>query len=136
MKIGVIVAMDKEFVQLKTILDDCKAETINGKDYFMEINFRNDGNAICVTASGMSLPYIWYLDCIEANYSDERNKRVDSVYVMPDMAELKLLATGQISIKEYISDFKKTDRFMEYDKKDKKPFWKLVKFHICKRLSI
>lgn len=108
----------------------------NGKDYFMEINFRNDGNAICVTASGMSLPYIWYLDCIEANYSDERNKRVDSVYVMPDMAELKLLATGQISIKEYISDFKKTDRFMEYDKKDKKPFWKLVKFHICKRLSI
>ena len=35
MKIGVIVAMDKEFVQLKTILDDCKAETINGKDYFI-----------------------------------------------------------------------------------------------------
>ena len=35
MKTGVIVAMDKEFVQLKTILDDCKAETINGKDYFI-----------------------------------------------------------------------------------------------------
>lgn len=108
----------------------------NGKDYFMEINFRNDGNAICVTAAGMSLPYIWYLDCIGEDYSLESNKIIKSVYVMPDMAELKLLATRQISLKEFISDFKKTNRFMEYDKRDKKPFWKLVQFHICKRLSI
>lgn len=108
----------------------------NGKDYFMEINFRNDGNAICVTAAGMSLPYIWYLDCIGADYSEERNKIINPVYVMPDMAELKLLVTGQISPWEYISDFRKTDRFMEHDKIDPKPFWKLVKFHICKRIHI
>lgn len=108
----------------------------NGKDYFLEINFRNDGNAICVTASGMSLPYIWYLDCIGADYSGERNKKIEPVYVMPDMAELKLLLTRQISLKEYISDLKKTNRFMEYDKKDKMPFWKLVKFQICSRLII
>lgn len=108
----------------------------SGKDYFMEINFRNDGNAICVTAAGISLPYIWYLDCIGADYSQESNKEIKPVYVMPDMAELKLLVTRQISIKDYVSDFKKTNRFMEYDKKDKKPFWKLVQFHVCKRLSI
>lgn len=107
-----------------------------GKDYFIEINFRNDGNAICVTAAGMSLPYIWYLDCMEQEYTSEKRKTIKSVYVMPDMAELKLLATRQISLKEYLSDFKKTDRFMEYDKMDNKPFWKLVQFHICKRLSI
>lgn len=107
-----------------------------GQDFFMEINFRNDGNAICVTAAGMSLPYIWYLDCIGKDYSIEKGKEVKPVYVMPDMAEFKLLVTRQISLKEYFSDFKKTDRFMEYDKRDKKPFWKLVQFHICKRLSI
>ena len=107
-----------------------------GKDYFMEINFRNDGNAICVTAAGISLPYIWYLDCIGEDYTSEKNKEIKSVYVMPDMAELKLLVTRQISLKEYISDFKKTDRFMEYDRRDMKPFWKLVQFHICKRLCI
>lgn len=108
----------------------------DGNDYFMEINFRNDGNAICVTAAGMSLPYIWYLNCIGEDYSQESNKEIKSVYVMPDMAELKLLATRQISLKEYISDLKKTNRFMEYDKWDKKPFWKLIKFHICSRLGI
>lgn len=108
----------------------------NGQDYFMEINFRNDGNAICVTAAGVNLPYIWYLDCVGKDYTGEANKEIMSVYVMPDMAELKLLVTRQISLREYVSDFKKTNRFMEYDKKDPKPFWKLIKFHICSRLSI
>lgn len=108
----------------------------NGKDYFMEINFRNDGNAICVTAAGMSLPYIWYLDSIGQDYSIESNNIINSVYVMPDVAELKLLLTGQISLKQYFDDFRKTNRFMEYDKRDKKPFWKLVKYHICSRLGI
>ncbi len=107
-----------------------------GQDYFMEINFRNDGNAICVTAAGMSLPYIWYLDCVGKEYTKEANKEIIPVYVMPDMAELKLLVTRQISLREYISDFQKTNRFMEYDKKDPKPFWKLIKFHICSRLGI
>lgn len=108
----------------------------NGKDYFMEINFRNDGNAICVTAAGVSLPYIWYLDCIDEDYSKEKNNQIKSVYVMPDMAELKLLVTRQINLKDYISDLRKTNRFMEYDKKDKKPFWKLIKFHLCSITSI
>lgn len=101
-----------------------------GNDYFMEINFRNDGNAICVTAAGMSLPYIWYLDCLGLDYGDELNKLITPVYVMPDMAELKLLLTRQLSLSQYFHDWKVTDRFMEYDTNDKKPFWKLIKKQI------
>lgn len=107
-----------------------------GNDYFMEINFRNDGNAICVTAAGMSLPYIWYLDCIGEDYGGELSKELRPVYVLPDMAELKLLITRQISLKEYINDLRKTDRFMEYDKYDRKPFWKLLKYQICSKAHI
>lgn len=33
----------------------------DGKDYFMEINMRNDGNAICVTAAGVNLPYMVFI---------------------------------------------------------------------------
>ena len=94
----------------------------NGKDYFMEMNFRNDGNAICVTASGLSLPYIWYLDCVGGDLVEEMNNTVNPVYVMPDMAELKLLFTRQINLSQFVSDFKRTNRFMEFDKKDIKPF--------------
>ena len=32
----------------------------NGTYFFMEINFRNDGNAIVVTAAGVNLPQIWW----------------------------------------------------------------------------
>lgn len=98
----------------------------NGNDYFMEMNFRNDGNAICVTAAGISLPYIWYQDCIGYSYKEELKKNIRSVYIMPDMAELKLLLTKQISPSEYINDFRKTDRFMEFDKNDIIPFLRLI----------
>jgi len=33
MKIGIIVAMDKELIQLKSLLDDCTMEQHNGKDF-------------------------------------------------------------------------------------------------------
>ena len=32
----------------------------NGVDYYMETNFRNDGNAICVTKAGYNLPWLFY----------------------------------------------------------------------------
>lgn len=97
-----------------------------GRDYFMEINFRNDGNAICVTASGINLPYIWYKTCTGQNCYDEIQRTVSPKYVMPDFAELKLLMTGQISLIQYLGDLIKTDRFMEFDRKDPKPFWRLL----------
>lgn len=100
----------------------------DGRDYFMEINFRNDGNAICVTASGVNLPYIWYLNCIGKDYSEEMNKKVVPKYVLPDSAEIRLLFTKQINIFQYFGDLMKTDRFMEFDWKDIKPFWKMLQF--------
>lgn len=98
-----------------------------GNDYFMEINFRNDGNAICVTEAGVNLPYIWYLACTGQDYQEEKTRSIKSSYIMPDSAELKLLLTGQISPLDYFNDLRKTDRFMEYDKKDPKPFWRMVR---------
>lgn len=97
-----------------------------GKDYFMEINFRNDGNAICVTASGVNLPYVWYLSCIGENYHEEAGKQIVPKYVLPDSAEIRLLVTRQINIFQYLSDLFKTNRFMEFSRKDQRPFWKMI----------
>lgn len=98
----------------------------NAQDYFMEINFRNDGNAICVTAAGVNLPYIWYLNCIGESYNVEKNADVSSKYVLPDSAEFRLLLTKQISFLQYIDDICKTDKFMEFDRKDIRPFWYML----------
>lgn len=103
----------------------------DGKNYFMEINFRNDGNSICVTASGLNLPYLW---CLTNNGYDINieMKNIDTmrpVYVMPEFDDLILLIKGKVSIITWFRDFCKTDCFMEFSKKDIKPFFfALIKF--------
>lgn len=97
----------------------------DGKDYFMEINFRNDGNSICVTVAGVNLPYIWYQS--HMSLSRIENISVDkTVYVMPEFADLGLVAHHELGFCEWLRDVRRTDRFMEYDKNDKRPFWQLV----------
>lgn len=95
-----------------------------GNDYFMEINFRNDGNSICVTEAGINLPYIWYAHNSSINYKEEIRKPIRSVYVMPEFSDFKVaMRLYNKSILGWINDVRKTNRFMEYDSNDKKPFW-------------
>ena len=64
----------------------------DGKDYFMEINFRNDGNSICVTASGMNLPYIWYLYNSGLSYEKELcYETMHGVIVMPEFDDFVIV---------------------------------------------
>ena len=98
-----------------------------GTDYFMEINFRNDGNSICVTASGMNLPYIWYLyNCGENIESELCYDSMREVLVMPEFQDFKNVKHRQISLSNWLKDVKKTDRFMVFSKHDQKPFWMVV----------
>lgn len=97
----------------------------NGVDFFMEINFRNDGNSVCVTASGMNLPYIWYLYNSGQSYSKELTyESMKEVIVMPEFEDFANVKNGNISLFKWLLDVKNTDRFMEFSKYDQKPFWK------------
>lgn len=100
---------------------------IDGKDYFMEINFRNDGNAICVTASGVNLPYIWYLYNTGQDYRDYLSTtHVRPIYVMPEMSDLSYIKHGKLSVLSWIKDILRTGCFMEFSKKDPMPFVHLI----------
>ena len=102
-----------------------------GTDYFIEINFRNDGNSICVTATGMNLPYIWYLynngQSIDTELCYDSMKEV---LVMPEFNDIGNVIHRRISLFQWLKDVKNTDRFMEFSKHDQKPFW----MYIFKRL--
>lgn len=101
----------------------------DGFDYFMEMNFRNDGNAVCVTASGVNLPYIWYLECLGKDATDEINKTMSNlkpVYVMPEFDDFFCYVhKGKLSFVRWLIDLYKTDKFMEFDQRDIKPFLSL-----------
>ena len=93
-----------------------------GKDFFMEINFRNDGNAIAVTAAGVNLPFIWYQSSI-ADHITTSSLVVKPVYVMPEFDDLVHVFHHNISLKTWLKDIRRADCYMEYDKSDRKPFY-------------
>lgn len=60
----------------------------DGRDYFMEINMRNDGNGYCVTRYGVNLPLIWFKYCsglpIECDLSPRRK-----IIFMPEYSDVR-----------------------------------------------
>uniref|UniRef100_UPI004056055E ATP-grasp domain-containing protein n=1 Tax=Alistipes sp. TaxID=1872444 RepID=UPI004056055E len=101
----------------------------DGNDYFLEINMRNDGNAICVTASGINLPYLWYLynsDPYQYNKIISCLPNAKRVYVMPEFDDMMLVLRGKVPLWQWIKDIFKTSCFMEWCNKDPRPFFQRV----------
>lgn len=95
----------------------------DGKDYFLEMNFRNDGNGIAVTSSGTNLPYIWYLYASGGDYQSEIAKsEVKTTYMMPEFSFLMSVFNGEVSLKEWLADKRKTTCFLTKFKDDMGPW--------------
>lgn len=93
----------------------------DGKDYFLEINFRNDGNAYVVTKAGVNLPYIFFLNAIGEDYSSEVRKPISKQVSMPVIKDFKTVFQGRVSIFQWIKDLKRTNCFFYKDKEDPVP---------------
>lgn len=125
----------------KLYIRDCRYsglfsfEIIRGVDdkiWFLEINFRNDGNAWCVTKSGINLPVIWVKACLGEEYQHEINAP-SHILMMPEFQDFKLVLQRKVTLKQWYKDWKRTDFFMEYDINDKRPFYFAVlnKLHLA-----
>lgn len=97
----------------------------NDRVYFLEVNFRNDGNAWCVTKAGINLPIIWVKACRGECYQDEM-KEPEHILMMPEFQDFKLVIQRKISLFKWIKDWWKADYFMEYDNRDKRPFFQYI----------
>ena len=61
----------------------------NGRDYFLEINLRNDGNAYCVQTAGVNLPLIWLKYAISGEVPDFKERISKPVFFIPDFIDMK-----------------------------------------------
>ncbi len=95
----------------------------DGLDYFLEINFRNDGNAYSVTGAGVNLPYLWVASCVNLNIEDEKQIIDKGILVMPELVDIFQVIRGNISLAKWLKDVKRTNCFLLYNKFDKKPFY-------------
>lgn len=100
----------------------------DGKDYFLEMNFRNDGNGIAVTSSGTNLPYIWYLYASGGDYKSEiAGSTVKTTYMMPEFSFLMSVFNGEVSLNEWLADKKKTTCYLTKFKDDMEPWHTYMK---------
>jgi D-aspartate ligase len=104
----------------------------DGNDYFLEINFRNDGNAYSVTAAGVNLPYIWIISSLNLDYSIEAKREVVPILVMPELVDISQMLSGNITILRWLKDILNTDCFIYFNKKDPIPFF----FEIQRLLNV
>lgn len=100
----------------------------DGKDYFLEMNFRNDGNGISVTSSGTNLPYIWYLYASGGDYKAEiANSTVKTTYMMPEISFFLSMINGEISFREWLADRKKTTCYLTRFEEDIEPYKTIIR---------
>lgn len=118
----------------KAYMRDCgysglfSVEFLIGKDnqaYFLETNFRNDGNVYGVTEGGVNLPVIWVKGCLNEDYQSELHtpKRV---VVMPEFKDFKLVLQRKISLGRWLKDVRRTDAFANWAKDDMRPFFQFI----------
>lgn len=89
--------------------------------YFLEINFRNDGNGYVPTSAGVNLPYIWCYSRINSSLPEYIPHTPH--YFMADVRDIfHVIKDKTLSFKEWRKDLKRTNCFLLYNKRDKKPF--------------
>lgn len=102
----------------------------DGKDYFLEINMRNDGNAYCVESAGVNLPYIWVYYQTYGKMPDVPTTFTEPVHFIPDLNDVKL-AFKQIGPFKWLKQFKEAQSHSIYNKQDMGPF----KFEIKRQVK-
>ncbi len=128
-----------EFVKLTKYTGPFSMEFLrdknDGKDYFTEMNFRNDGNAICATWGGVNLPYILYMSEIGLDWRSEfAQSEVRKCYLCPEVYYFSRLLAREFGFKEWFRNMRRTDCFTTYFRHDPKPFIWFLWLAIKKRL--
>lgn len=103
------------------------AEFIKGKDgknYFLEINMRNDGNAFVVTTAGVNLPYLWYYFCSYGVLPEKEPLTFEkNFYFMPEFSDFTNVIKGKINLFTWVKQVYNADCCAIFQMKDKGPFW-------------
>ena len=93
----------------------------DGKDYYMEINMRNDGNAYCVTSAGVNLPFIWvYYNLCQSFPIEEICTFYKPVLFIPDFSDIHL-GINEVGFFGWLRQMYQAESHSVYNKKDIKP---------------
>ena len=98
----------------------------DGIFYFLEVNFRNDGNTYVATASGNNLPMRYVKSLVGCDIHDS-HKCVYPCFFMLDMEDFFAIKRNHISVRQWYNDFRRANICLVFNKLDKKPFNRKLK---------
>lgn len=88
----------------------------NGKNYFMEMNFRNDGLAYSATCAGANLHALY----VHSNHWPKMCK-INLVYMMDYSIDFLYVKEKEISLKQWLNDALRTRCFININFRDLRP---------------
>ena len=106
----------------------------NDNFYFLEINFRNSTWSYAHTHVGVNLPVIWAKSTL-AGHLDVSDVTIskDTFTAMQEFTDFKDSVIGrQVSLWQWIKDFKACDCPFYYNKQDNAPFWSILRKKLLK----
>ena len=95
----------------------------DGVYYFLEVNFRNDGNTYVATASGLNLPFLYVSSFCEQRVllKEKLNYPCFFMLVIEDLIALRI---NHVSFSRWRSDLRRANTCLVYNKQDVRPFMK------------
>lgn len=87
----------------------------NGKDYFMECNFRHDGLAYVATAAGVNLPAMLFDKCNSGNIE------LKETYMMDLSTDYCHVKNGTLNRWQWARDFMRTGCQLNFNRRDPMP---------------
>lgn len=112
---------------------DLDIKVVDGVPYFIEINLRNGASSYAFTAGGFNMALAWYREKLGL---DKPEVRFKNVYMMSERDDLNNVIDKNINIFKWLSDVRKTDVMMIYNRKDPYPFIQAYNPIVSKVLSV
>lgn len=106
----------------------------DNNSWFVELNYRADGNMMAYTDAGCNLPYNYYIDTTESSLGNVKNSKIINreLFIMTEGDIYHVIKYRDISLFKWLFDLFHTRSFIVFDFYDLKPFIK-YKFYDLKR---
>ena len=110
-------------------LYDIELFVVDGKIYLNEINLRNSGDVYMGLNQSYYYPYAWICDCLGLK-ADILPYPTRKEYTMTECADIRNVLVHNVSLIEWIKDFKKSSDFALKFKGDMKPAYNRYLYYL------
>lgn len=106
-----------------------------GKNYFFEINLRNDGTSHYPLALGVNIPYVYYRACKSELTDDDMIYTQDEYPMIDEVLDIRRVLSREISFSNWWQLFRTAKAYRYYVPSDKKIAMALVPLFISRLTS-